>query len=201
MQAPRPASEVAGAARRRPRTKPARRRSGPVRGPLSLDSPAFRRRRPASNGLEQASLSRTVDVHGALGTSGGIVAFRSLMIVPAPNVAKHPEHHSVGRRGERSRPSSSSNGRRDRHQTESSPFHSRRPWRPYPPPRYPAFQSADEARLAHSRRATFCAFRPARSLAIPVRHAHGLTIPDATVASNQKNSRFPGPRAPHCLVR
>ena len=83
---PRPASEVAGAARRRPRTKPARRRPGPARGPRSLDCSASRRRRPASNGSEQAPLSRAVDVHGALGTRGGGVAFRPLMIVPAPFV-------------------------------------------------------------------------------------------------------------------
>ena len=68
------------------------------------------------------------------------------MIVPAPNVAKHPQHQSVRRRGESSRPSPSPNGRCDRQETGSghvpfpawsrgSPAHSavRTSSRPYTP--------------------------------------------------------------------
>ena len=80
---------------------------------------------------------------------------------------------------------------------------SRRRWRPYPAPRHPAFQGADEARLTRSRRATFCACRLARSLTVPVRHARGLPLSgrDCGVASNQNNARFSGARPQHCLVR
>ena len=52
----------------------------------AITSAASRRRRSASNGLEQAPLNRAVDVHGALGTRVGGVAFRHLMIVPDPKV-------------------------------------------------------------------------------------------------------------------
>ena len=73
---------------------------------------AFRRCRPASNGSAYGPLSRAADTHWALRTSRSGGAFRALMIVPAPNVAR-PSAIRSSRRDRRGAASPESPRRRE----------------------------------------------------------------------------------------